>query len=172
MNTYALILGTNSGDRLANLEIARNLLKDRLGVPAAVSPVYETEPWGNNRQPLFYNQAVAGQTQLDARTILEIILDTEKKMGRERAGKWAPRNIDIDLLLLGDLMVEDNDLKVPHPHLHERRFVLVPLQDILPGWVHPKTGLTPARMLENVQDRLEVHLLPLEPLPENSKGSG
>ena len=137
MNIAVLSLGSNMGDRLSNLEKAIALLA---GLPASVSKksgVYETAAWGNTNQPSFYNQVLEIKTDLDAFSLMEKILMIEKKMGRVRIMKWEPRIIDIDILFFNDGQINTPELTIPHPFLHERKFVLEPLNEILPEKMHP-----------------------------------
>ena len=107
-----------------------------LRIPAiaivAVSPLYETPPWGKTDQPPFLNAAALIETSLSARGVLDAILAVERKLGRERTERWGPRIVDIDILLFGDEAIDEPKLQVPHPHLHERAFALKPLVDVMP----------------------------------------
>jgi 2-amino-4-hydroxy-6-hydroxymethyldihydropteridine diphosphokinase len=98
----------------------------------AVSALYRTPPWGKTDQPPFLNAAVRLDTRLTARALLDTILDVERRLGRERAERWGPRTIDIDILVYGDITVDEPGLHVPHPRLAERAFALAPLVDIMP----------------------------------------
>ena len=104
---------------------------------AAVSGLYETEPEGVVRQPCFMNAAVKIRTRLSPLKLLEICNRIEKKLGRKRVGKWGPRTIDLDVVLFGGRVIRSADLNVPHPLMHQRRFVLAPLAEIAKGAVHP-----------------------------------
>ncbi len=136
-------LGANLGDREATIRRAVALLAGTDGVGLdAVSTLRETEPWGPIEQPAFLNGAVAVETELDARALLDVLLDVERRLGRVRDDekRWGPRTIDLDLLLYGDLVIDEPGLAVPHPRLHERRFVLEPLAELAPGTVVPGRG--------------------------------
>jgi 2-amino-4-hydroxy-6-hydroxymethyldihydropteridine diphosphokinase len=133
--TY-LSLGSNVGDRAANLEEAIARLEG-LGHVVAASAFYETEPVGPISQPWFLNCAVKLDTEKMPRQLLSSILDLEREMGRRRTQNKGPRNIDIDILLFGTSIVETKGLTIPHPALHERRFVLEPLTEIAPEVRHP-----------------------------------
>lgn len=136
INVY-LSLGSNVGDRAANLLKAIELLSKNVGKIAKKSHVYETQPWGNPEQDLFLNQVVMLNSAQEPREILEKISRIERELGRERKEKWGPRTIDIDILLYGKRVVRDKGLEIPHPELHRRAFVLVPLMEIAPELEHP-----------------------------------
>ena len=128
MRTF-IALGSNQGDRLRYLREAKDSLPDVV----AVSPVYETEPMGGpGDQPPYLNCVVQLETDLTPRQLLGIAHRLESAFGRVRTERWGPRTIDIDILLVGDLTVNEPDLQVPHPRMYERRFVLQPLGDLAP----------------------------------------
>ncbi len=139
-------LGSNLGKRAQLLAEARSYCHQRLGPLQRVSPIYTTAAWGVTDQPAFLNQVISVETQLDPLHCLQIALDTELLMGRQRIQKWGPRLIDIDLLFYDDWRINTPELTLPHPFLHERLFVLLPLADIAPAWVQqlltncPDTG--------------------------------
>ncbi|WP_243028347.1 2-amino-4-hydroxy-6-hydroxymethyldihydropteridine diphosphokinase [Thermus albus] len=140
-------LGSNLGDRAGYLLKALSLLsrleKTRL---LRLSPVYETEPVGPP-QPLYLNLVAEVDTELSPRAFLEGLLTVEQSLGRERKEPWGPRTIDLDLLLYGDLVLQEEGLEVPHPRLHQRAFVLVPLADLIPEGRHPVLKRTFAELL-------------------------
>jgi 2-amino-4-hydroxy-6-hydroxymethyldihydropteridine diphosphokinase len=129
-------VGANLGDRRATIEAAVAALP---GV-VAVSELRETDPFGVVDQPVFLNGAVALDTELSPRELLEALLEVERSLGRERRERWGPRTIDLDLLLYGDETVDEPGLTVPHPRLHERRFALEPLHELDPELVIPGRG--------------------------------
>ena len=131
-----LSLGSNVGDRAANLNTAIERLRS-LGEVAAVSSFYETEPVEFTAQPWFLNCAVKLNTEKMPKQLLNAVLDIEKEMGRKRLKKKGPRTIDIDILLFGNSVIDTKGLTVPHPAMHERRFVLEPLAEIAPEVRHP-----------------------------------
>src|SRR5690348_14956150 len=133
--TY-LSLGSNLGDREANIRAALDRLAE-LGTVKAVSSFYETEPVGLIAQPWFLNCAVKLDTEKMPRQLIAGVLNLEREMGRQRKQKNGPRIIDIDILLFGTSVIETAGLTVPHPRLHERRFVLEPLAEIAPEVRHP-----------------------------------
>lgn len=129
----ALGLGGNLGDRRGFIERALWLLEQRPGIRiAAVSALYETEPWGKTDQPRFLNAAARIITELPPPALLEACIAVERLLGRERGERWGPRTIDIDILLYGEQRIEAPGLTVPHPRLTERPFVLAPLADVMP----------------------------------------
>ena len=131
-----LSLGSNVGDREANLRGAIEKLGE-FGIVAAVSSFYETEPVDTGPQPWFLNCAVKLETEKMPRQLIAAILSLEQDMGRQRRKEKAPRTIDIDILLFGSSVVQLPSLTIPHPRLHERRFVLDPLAEIAPDARHP-----------------------------------
>lgn len=135
-------LGSNLGERAANLALARLRLSEAGSVGAA-SPIYETEPWGvGPGQPDYLNQVVAMDTPLPPAGVLDVLLRIEEGMGRVRNVSGEPRLIDLDLLLYGNEVIDEPGLTLPHPRMCERAFVLVPLAEIAPDAVHPISGLS------------------------------
>ncbi len=140
-------LGSNLGDREETIRRAVAWLRAEDGIEVVgVSSLRETEPWGPVEQPAFLNAVVAIETGLDPRTLLERLLDVERRLGRVRVEgeRWGPRRIDLDLLLYGEEVVDEPGLAVPHPHLHERRFALEPLAELAPDAVVPGRGTAAA----------------------------
>jgi 2-amino-4-hydroxy-6-hydroxymethyldihydropteridine diphosphokinase len=151
-------LGSNLGDRERNL--ARGLLGlGRRGlVVTRRSSVYETEPVGGPEQGAYLNAVVEAETALDPAGVLAACLAVERGLGRVRTVPNAPRTLDLDLLLYGERVIQERGLTVPHPRLPERRFVLVPLCEIAPGFRHPALGLTIAELAARCPDRSAVAL--------------
>ena len=148
-------VGANLGDREETILAAIDLLAVQPGVDVVgVSALRETEPWGPVEQPPYLNGAVALETDLDPRDLLDVLLDVERRFGRNRAMevRWGPRTLDLDLLLHGDLVRDEPGLALPHPRLHERRFVLEPLADLDPALVVPGRG-TVAELLASLDAR-------------------
>jgi 2-amino-4-hydroxy-6-hydroxymethyldihydropteridine diphosphokinase len=143
-------LGSNLGDRAAHLLLGLSALsrlpKTHL---LRLSPVYETAPVGPP-QPPYLNMVAELETELSPTGLLAEMLRIEKALGRERRERWGPRTLDLDLLLYGDLVLEEAGLSVPHPRLHERAFVLVPLLDLLPEGRHPLLGQSFAELLASL----------------------
>jgi 2-amino-4-hydroxy-6-hydroxymethyldihydropteridine diphosphokinase len=131
-----LALGTNLGDRLDNLRQAVVSLSPQMEVKAK-SHIYETPPWGYEDQPKFYNQVIKADTYLQPEPLLRHLKRLEVALGRQPNFRNGPRLIDLDLLFYNQLVLETPVLTLPHPHLHERGFVLLPLLDIAPDFVHP-----------------------------------
>ena len=129
-------LGANLGDREGTIRAA---VANLPGV-AAVSTLRETDPVGFTDQPRFLNGVAALETELAPRELLDVLLAVERRLGRERGKRWGPRTIDLDLLLYGDEVIDETGLTIPHPRLHERRFVLEPLADLAPKLVVPGRG--------------------------------
>jgi 2-amino-4-hydroxy-6-hydroxymethyldihydropteridine diphosphokinase len=135
-STIYLALGSNLGDRIANLRAAISALPPAVHV-SKESPVYETLPWGFTDQPAFLNMVLKGETALEPVELLQRLKNLETRLGRQPSVRWGPRLIDVDLLFYADLVLDIHGLVIPHPHLHERAFVLVPLADLAPDLVHP-----------------------------------
>jgi 2-amino-4-hydroxy-6-hydroxymethyldihydropteridine diphosphokinase len=136
-------LGSNLGDRAAHLQFGLDGLAARAGRVVAVSPVYETEPVGGPPQPEFLNAVVALETELSPRELLGVAKALEAEAGRERPDpekRWGPRPLDIDILMVGELRIDEPDLVVPHPRIHQRAFVLAPLADVAPDLVVAPTA--------------------------------
>ena len=150
MHIIYLALGTNLGDRLANLHAAINLLSQSSIVHRQSSHVYETPPWGYTDQPAFLNMAVKCETDLDAASLLKRLKQIEVQVGRVESFHWGPRLIDIDILFYDNLVMDTPQLVIPHPRLHERAFVLIPLADIAPDLVHPVLDKTIRELLQAV----------------------
>jgi 2-amino-4-hydroxy-6-hydroxymethyldihydropteridine diphosphokinase len=142
-----LSLGSNVGSRAVNLEMAISRLEE-LGHVAAVSSFYDTEPVEFTAQPMFLNCVVALETELAPPQFMHAVLEIERQMGRRRTQEKGPRTIDIDILLFGNAVIDTSDLTVPHPAMHERRFVLEPLVEIAPDVRHPVLRKT-AKELRN-----------------------
>ena len=154
-------LGSNLGDRAANLLRAIVRLTSQGIVVDRLSSIYETDPVGYLDQPPFLNQVLAGRTAIeDPWSLLRLCLTTENELGRQREIPLGPRTIDIDLLLFDDWHVDGRrdgvDLSLPHPRMHERRFVLTPLAEIDPGIVHPVLGETAVQLLASLADQSQV----------------
>ncbi|HKM39292.1 MAG TPA: 2-amino-4-hydroxy-6-hydroxymethyldihydropteridine diphosphokinase [bacterium] len=132
-----LSLGSNLGDRRHNIRTAIIRLKESGVFIKRISSLYKTRPVGLVDQPFFYNAVMAANLRLSARQLLKLIGEIEQSLGRQRIIHWGPRTIDIDILLYGEETVQDSDLKIPHPRLGERAFVLIPLLEIAPDLVLP-----------------------------------
>ena len=142
-------LGSNLGNRQKNLDMALDLLSQRLRVKK-VSAVYDSEPVGNTDQPRFLNMVCQVYTNLAPAELLALAKAIESKMGRIPRGRNAPRTIDIDILLYGDQVIDTPELVIPHPRLAERAFVLIPLAEIAPDAAHPTSGKTVNQMFQEL----------------------
>jgi len=142
-------LGSNLGERQANLERAVELLGERLRMEK-VSSVYETEPVGYEEQPPFLNAVCRVQTDIGPLQLLSLVKGIEASMGRVPGFTDGPRLIDIDIILYGDMVMMDPELTIPHPRMAQRAFVLIPLAEIAPGLVHPFSGESVEEMVANV----------------------
>lgn len=159
MNSSYLILGGNLGNRLENLRLAVQRIEQRIGATTKKSSVFVTQAWGKTDQPDFYNQAIGVQTKLDVHQLLAEVLAIELEMGRKREEKWAERIIDIDILFFNADIVREPLLQVPHPHIQERRFVLVPMAEIAADLIHPVFNKNISELLKECPDQLEVKRL-------------
>ncbi|MGB9716249.1 MAG: 2-amino-4-hydroxy-6-hydroxymethyldihydropteridine diphosphokinase [Thermodesulfovibrionales bacterium] len=130
-------IGSNLGNRQENCIHAIDLLEKNGITVKKRSSMYETKPWGMKDQPDFINMALEIETDLDPKELLKILKNIEKEIGRKESFKWGPRVIDLDILLFNDLILSEDDLKIPHPLMHERNFVLKPLCEIAPDKIHP-----------------------------------
>ncbi len=151
-----IALGSNLGDRLDNLRAGATQIIDAPGIDVvAVSSLYETAPVGGpERQGPYLNAALAADTTLDAADLLALLHRIEASRERQRVEHWGPRTLDLDLLVHGDLVTDGDALQVPHPRMHQRRFVMVPVCDVAPDLVHPRLGRTMRDLLAD---------LPVEP---------
>ena len=152
-----LCLGGNKGEREKLLFRAIESLNDHFQL-VQVSKIYESEAWGGVAQGNFLNQIAIVSTALSALEVLEVIQQIELDLGRKREDHWGNRTMDIDILYFGREIISEQSIKIPHPYLQERRFVLVPLAEILPDFKNPKTGKTSLEMLEECQDESWVEL--------------
>ena len=160
MKIVFLGIGTNLGDREGNLSAALSMITENIGKIVKASSVYESEPWGFHSDDKFLNMVVKVETTLSASGLLGRILMDEVLLGRIRAGKqYSSRKIDIDILFYDDLILDEESLKIPHPHLHERKFVLIPLCEIAPEFMHPLFKKTVTSLLAECKDASLVRLL-------------
>ena len=156
MRTAHLLIGGNLGNRKENLSKAVSLINEQCGSLTRSSSIYETEAWGNTDQPSFLNQALEISTSLNARQLMRKVLKIEEEMGRVRKEKLGPRIIDIDILLFENEIHDLRFLKIPHPEMQNRRFVLVPLAEINSALQHPVLKKSITELLEECPDNLEV----------------
>ena len=147
-------LGSNLGKRIKTLEEAVKSLKACENISVSKrSSYYETEPEGGPPQPRFINGVVEIETPLSPKELLSKIQEIEINLGRKREEKWGPRTIDIDILLYDNCILQEEDLKIPHPMMHRRRFVLAPLSDIAPKAMHPVLNKTASEILKSLEGR-------------------
>ena len=137
MNNVSLLIGGNMGDRMANLAAARYCINIECGRIISASSIYETEAWGYKEQNAFLNQALVIQTSLQANALMDAILKIELALGRKREIPLGPRIIDIDIVYYNDEIINTSSLTVPHPSMAQRKFVLMPLTEIAPDYMHP-----------------------------------
>jgi 2-amino-4-hydroxy-6-hydroxymethyldihydropteridine diphosphokinase len=154
-------IGSNLGDALQNCRLAICAIRaEKRNHVAAVSPFYRTEPVGRKDQNWFVNAVAALETSLNPRDLLHLLQGVENEMGRVRQERWGPRVIDLDILFYGDRVLREEDLEIPHPRLHTRRFVLLPLGAIAPNLRHPLLNQTVSQLLSILPEEEEVLLLP------------
>ncbi len=156
MNTLFILVGGNLGDRPENLERALICVKKEIGQVFQSSMIYETEAWGNENQPDFYNQVHIINTTFSAAETMTKILAIEEEMGRIRTTKNAARIIDIDILFFNKEIINEPGLTIPHPEIANRRFALEPLNELAPKFIHPVLHKTIHDLLSTCEDRLEV----------------
>jgi len=161
MQTCYILLGSNLGDRVRNLQAAREQINSRIAQIIKVSSLYQSESWGFETTDIFLNQVIEAKTDLDPDTLLDQLLNLETLLGRKRHGHgfYTSRLIDLDILFYENLIISKNGLVIPHPLLHKRRFVLTPLGEIAPDWVHPVFNKNINELLQECDDRLKVQLL-------------
>ena len=163
MNRLFLLLGGNLGNKSVIFKEAQNILQKKLGKIVKESSIYETEPWGFKTKENFWNQALIIETSLSSKEVLKITKKTETELGRIPGEKrYTSRTIDIDLLFFGNLIINEPNLEIPHPRMINRRFVLIPLNEIAPEWVHPVLKKTIKELLEECTDTLKVKKLEKE----------
>ena len=157
MKNVFLSLGGNIGNRFKNLAQARDLIAKEVGKIKATSEIYETKAWGVENQPDFLNQVVQITTTLSPYKVLDKVLAIEHKMGRVREQKWFARNIDIDVLFYDQVIIESKNLILPHPHISNRNFVLGPLKDIAPDFIHPVLQKSIRQLFLDCTDELSIN---------------
>ena len=156
MGKVYLLLGGNLGDRKMLIANAEDELRKQIGDIVLKSSLYETKAWGREQQPNFLNKALGINTKLNAFEILKIIQNIEIKLGRKRVEHWGSRTIDIDILFYENEIIDTEDLKIPHPLINMRKFVLSPLLEIIPDFIHPGLKKTIRELYLICEDKLEV----------------
>lgn len=162
MEQCYLLFGSNMGDKKALFDQACLSINKRCGHVVATSSFYESEPWGFEAEEWFLNRVIVVETALKPEEMLRQLLLIEKELGRVRSPKakgYASRPVDLDILYFGDRIILTDDLIVPHPRLHHRRFALLPLCEVTPDFKHPILGLTQNELLERCNDPLVVRKL-------------
>jgi 2-amino-4-hydroxy-6-hydroxymethyldihydropteridine diphosphokinase len=156
LHNCILHLGTNIGAKTNNLQLAEMMISSRIGNISKSSEIYKTAAWGKEDQDDFLNKAIISQTNLTPDEVLSEIHIIEAKLGRQRIEKWGPRIIDIDIIFYGEKIIKKPNLIIPHPHLTNRNFVLIPLMDIIPEFVHPELEQSITELNELCTDTSEV----------------
>ncbi len=162
MSVVYFSLGSNEGNRFSFLQQAIQYIEQRIGAIEKVSSFYETEPWGFKDETPFINQVIKVTTELSASKILERALLIEKLLGRQRIKtnqRYSRRTLDIDILFIDDKIINNESLTVPHEHLHKRRFVLEPLCEIAPSFIHPSFHQSIADLNNLCEDNTDVKKL-------------
>jgi 2-amino-4-hydroxy-6-hydroxymethyldihydropteridine diphosphokinase len=158
-NQVFISLGTNLGDRIQNLKKAVHAIESNLGEIIKQSSLHESKPWGKSDQPDFLNQVILVQVDNTPQECLNKLSSIERQLGRKRDEKWGPRIIDLDLLYVNDQIFNTEKLILPHPGIPYRRFVLVPMAEIAPDFIHPYLLKNQKQLLEECMDTLEVKVL-------------
>ncbi|RYE36319.1 MAG: 2-amino-4-hydroxy-6-hydroxymethyldihydropteridine diphosphokinase [Sphingobacteriaceae bacterium] len=156
MQLVYLLLGSNLGDRNMHVKEALRQLEMQIGRISRTSSVYETQSWGVENQPDYLNLVVEIETLFLPRQILEKTQQIEENLHRKRTKKWDSRTIDIDVLFFGTAVVDLPELKIPHPQIQNRLFTLVPLNELMPDFIHPVLKQTIKQLMQAVQDDLQV----------------
>jgi len=152
VSLVAISMGSNLGNRLSSLRKAVLLIKNEVANIIKTSDVFETPPFGITNQPRFLNACILIETDMPPLNLLEKLKKIEEQMGRIQRFKWGPREIDLDIVFYDEEVVNEPTLKIPHPHMHERPFVLIPLNQISPKWIHPTLKKTVEQMTSESQD--------------------
>ena len=158
MAEAVLHLGSNLGNRIKNISLAKLFIERQIAKISHSSSLYETEAWGVTDQKNFINTAVIIETDLDPESVLDKIHQIERLLGRVRYERWSERTIDIDIIFYNDQIIEKANLKIPHAELTNRNFVLIPLDEIIPDRIDPKTGRTIRELKEACSDTSKVWL--------------
>ncbi len=160
MNKLFILLGSNLDDRLLYLSQTRNMIANRVGAIDIKSYIYESKPWGFNHENQFLNQVLVVNTMLEPHDILKITQQIELELGRKYKGiGYSARTVDIDLLFYNDIIIDTEDLIIPHLQLHKRRFTLLPLNEISPDFIHPVFKTTISELLNKCNDNSIVDII-------------
>jgi 2-amino-4-hydroxy-6-hydroxymethyldihydropteridine diphosphokinase len=163
MEKLVLIIGGNLGDRLLLIEKTVGLLVQLFGLPQNASSIYESSPWGGHSSGNFLNQVLVFYTDLNPEKVLSHIQEIEESLGRQRDLKWGNRTMDIDILYYGKKIISSEFLQIPHPYIAERKFVLEPLNEILPDFIHPVLKISNKQMNIKCQDQSEIKVYQKSP---------
>lgn len=148
-----ILLGSNIGDRKLALKEAKTMIDNRIGKLLVSSSLFESEPWGFKHKNYFLNQVIVIDTSLPPPDLLQELLIIEKMLGRKREKSgYSARIIDLDILFYNNLIISEDFMRIPHPRLHERRFTLLPLNEILPDYIHPLLGKPISSLLNECED--------------------
>ena len=156
MNTIYIQLGSNIGERESFITKSMHQVEDAIGKIITASSIFETTAWGNENQNNFLNSVIKIKTPFDAFTILQKSQEIENNLGRERSDKWGERTIDIDILFYNNKIINTKELTVPHPLIQKRKFVLVPLSEIAPNYMHPILKKNISTLLSECKDTQKV----------------
>jgi 2-amino-4-hydroxy-6-hydroxymethyldihydropteridine diphosphokinase len=157
MNNAYLLIGGNLGDRLDNLKNAIQQIEMQIGKIISISAIYETAAWGFTEQPPFLNQALQIQTSLSATDLMRQLLAIELFLGRERSIPLGPRSIDIDIIYFNEDIIQNDVVCIPHPRMEQRNFVLIPLNEIAPNFLHPILNIPTSTLLKQCKDLSHVY---------------
>jgi len=158
MHSYYLHLGSNQGDRNDFLQKALQLISEKIGTINIKSNIYETEPWGIKEQENFLNMAIEVKSTKSPEDVIQSIKSIESSLGSSKSVKWGPRNIDIDVLYCDDLIIESSEITIPHPHIQDRNFVLIPLLEIAGDFTDPVHKMTIDELYDLCKDTGEVFI--------------
>lgn len=158
MDKHLLVLhfGSNIGNRIKFLKDALNKTEKAFGKPLATSSIYQTQAWGFSGQPDFLNMAAIYETSIKPEDVLKAIKNIEVETGRIHREHWHERELDIDIIFYDNQIIEKPDVHIPHPRMHERNFVLVPLNEICPDYIHPVFKVSVSQLLKQSTDKLIV----------------
>ena len=157
MNNAYLLIGGNLGDRLANLNNAIQKIELHCGKIISSSTIYETAAWGFTEQPPFFNQALQVKTALSATELMQQLLSIELSLGRERLLPLGPRTIDLDIIYFNNEIIQNDIVSIPHPRMEQRNFVLIPLNEIAPTYLHPVLNIPTSTLLKQCKDESHVY---------------
>jgi 2-amino-4-hydroxy-6-hydroxymethyldihydropteridine diphosphokinase len=155
-NQLILSLGGNQGDIKKTFLSVKNMITQEVGSIIKESSIYQTQAWGVKNQPDFLNQVIVIETNLSPLAILEKCLMVEIELGRKRLKKWGERTIDIDLLFYNNEIIQTENLQIPHPRISERNFILFPLNEIIPNFIHPVLNISIKNLKNECRDDLKV----------------